>query len=506
MINLDETTALYELAAGWTGDRVLIEHPAIEQFSAGVSALLAGLGDEQHEDFWAGLSRPLKRLRWLLATTPLPVNHPANAVQATADAVVPRLRQCRHSAPALAERAEALADLLEHFWACGDDPLGDAVRAHAAGAYVPVVIVLADGHAAPVVGDAFGPSFRPLTVSQLLRTRTEHAIAVGPSAWFDAELLRAPRAALLTFAYFGWLRDKEPELELLVGAQESQPSPLGKPPARSSSRVILHAPATEDARDWVPKIEWNAVNRAARRHARDGHGEPVPAQLFVLVSGDGVYLDAKDGAQVHIAELEAEVTVRQVPVRSLRDGTFLIARTAGEGDYIRELADRLLGAQAAHLRQVQSRWKQKLGSEIAGAGIRAVSRRLTRLGATRASEENVRRWASPDSIRTQDPADFNAICRLAGEPFEAMWASMGLIAAAHMRAGNEVRQLLVDEIRKADSADLLQRGWSDYDAESIEGHGTLRVARIAGRSPAIEDVPRNRLRKPFKVNGDLWLA
>ena len=59
---------------------------------------------------------------------------------------------------------------------------------------------------------------------------------------------------------------------------------------------------------------------------------------------------------------------------------------------------------------------------------------------------------------------------------------MSTIFAAHLQAGNEVRKLLVEEIRKADSAALLQRGWSDYDVESIEGEGALRVARIAGRA------------------------
>src|SRR3954452_18106378 len=128
MTSLSEVSGLYDLAESWEGDRLLVEHGPIEAFSAAVGRLLATLGEDQQEDFWAGITRPLKRLRWLLATTPLPVNHPAHDVQGTADAVVPRLRQCRHTAPALADQADALADLLEHLWACGDDPLGDAVR------------------------------------------------------------------------------------------------------------------------------------------------------------------------------------------------------------------------------------------------------------------------------------------------------------------------------------------------------------------------------------------
>ena len=76
---------------------------------------------------------------------------------------------------------------------------------------------------------------------------------------------------------------------------------------------------------------------------------------------------------------------------------------------------------------------------------------------------------------------------------------MSVIFAAHLQAGNEVRKLLVEEIRKADSAALLRRGWSDYDVESIDGEGALRVARIAGALADTVDVPRSRLRKPFKI-------
>lgn len=505
MTNLATVSELYDLAASWEGNRVLVEHPGVERFSATVGQLLASLGEDQHEDFWAGITRPLKRLRWVLATTPLAVNDPAHDVRGLADAVVPRLRQCTHTAPTLADCAAQLADLLEHLGACADDPLGDAVREISGGSFAGDVLLLADGRLADAVGEAF-PDSRVLTAPQLLRTRTARAIAIGPSAWFPPAIVRAPRARQLTFTYFGWLRDRDPEADLLVGSPSRVRLAISEPPARDTSGVPLSAGPDSDADEWLPRIEWSAITRAARRNAGSGHGEPVPAKLFVLVSGDGVYLDVKDGAQAYIAELEDEIKVRQVPVSSLREGTFLIVRTAGEGDYIRELADSLLGDRAAHLRSLQVGWKQKLAHELEMDGARAVCSRLTRLGAVRAREDNVRRWASPESIRPNDARDFAAICQLVNEPADELWQAMGLIFTAHLRAGNEVRKLLVEEIRNADGADLLRRGWSDYDVESIEGEGALRVARIVGRAPDTSDVPRSRLHKPFEVSEDLWLA
>ena len=104
---------------------------------------------------------------------------------------------------------------------------------------------------------------------------------------------------------------------------------------------------------------------------RGGHGEPVPAQLFVLVSGDGVYLEVKDGAQAYIAELEDEINVRQVPVSSLQEGTFLIVRPRAKATTSANWRT-LLGARALHLRELQSRWKQELDEKISRIGARAV--------------------------------------------------------------------------------------------------------------------------------------
>ena len=53
MTSLLNISELYDLAATWEGDRMLVEHPTVEQFSVGVGRLLAGLGEDQVEDFWS---------------------------------------------------------------------------------------------------------------------------------------------------------------------------------------------------------------------------------------------------------------------------------------------------------------------------------------------------------------------------------------------------------------------------------------------------------------------
>lgn len=508
MTNFASTSDLYELASSWEGRSYLVEHAAIEAFSASVTRLLLELGDERNEDFWVPTIGPLKRLRWTLATTPLPISHPACNVRGTAEEVVPRLKNVGNFSPSLAAEADLIAEQLAALGSCDDDPLGDAVRQVTPEEPEDVVLLLTDGRSVAEVNAAFGETSRTLTAPQLLRTVTRTVIAVGPptASWFPAEVLRAPRAQSFTFVYFGWLRATPPALDLLIGSEHHVRSALAPPPLREASQLEPHPPDAEDADGWKPSIQWPAVTRAAKRIDTEGYGEPVPAFLFVLVSGDGVYLEAKDGANAHVAELDEDINVRQAPIATLSDGDFLIVRTAGEGDYIRELADSILGRRATQLRNTQAHWKRKLATEIEQSGLHAVCGKLSSLGSNRASEENVRRWVSPDSIRTWDRADFAAICQLVDEPVDQTWNAMADIAAAHQRAGQEVRRLLVNEIRQGDTASLLQRGWSDYDVESIDGEGTLRVARIAGRSPDVSEIAHSRLRKLFTISEDQWLG
>jgi hypothetical protein len=90
------------------------------------------------------------------------------------------------------------------------------------------------------------------------------------------------------------------------------------------------------------------------------------------------------------------------------------------------------------------------------------------------------------------------------ERFDEIWRSMEEIDGAHRRAGHWVRLQLENEIRKADRNGLAMTGWQDFDVAEIEGEGALRVARIEGRSPSLEQVSRNRTRRLFELDRDLW--
>ena len=257
----------------------------------------------------------------------------------------------------------------------------------------------------------------------------------------------------------------------------------------------------------MPTLEWKAISRRAQENSAGHLGEPVEARLVLLASRQGVYLEAEEGARINVADVDTEIVVTQERIRRLVPGNFLVLRTSGDGDYVEIYANQLLGIRAAHVRGIQDAIREKLHEQVEHLGPAVAAEMLRSHGSQRANEPNVRRWSEPGHIMTRDFADFAAICELIGETnAKDYFAAMKEIRSAHIRAGQEVRKLLMEELRVADLTQLLREGWDDYDVEAIEGEGTLRVARITGVAPDVAPVLRSQLRKLFPIGDDQWLG
>jgi hypothetical protein len=557
-----EIEALHVVAGDWAGERRLVEHPELEAFSQLTGKFCGALGESAEEGFWGPVVRMLKRARWDAATTPLPLSSPATGLADAAREAVPRLERCKHVAPELAAAAEDLAQRLTALAACNDDPLGDAMREALGARLSPVGIPSAGerlqaasplGGAAPTgnaeggVGQnttvdtdgsdeavpaappavavllrngrylsevepvvaALGVDVSVITSAELMTSAPLDVVAaIGPAAWFPAPVVRAPRAAQMIFIYPAWIRDAEPQSRLLAGSGAGDTrSRISRAPARATAPFDDALPLTP-AEDWVPSADWKAISAAGRRRiGEDSGSDPVQAWLFALASGDGVYLEAGEGSRAYIVELDEDVSIRQELTSQIEIGDFVVLRTEGEGDYIRPIADSILGRNAQALREMQAGWKREFAEKMNELGSRGLRRALDNAGAVRATDNNIRQWLRPDTIRPRDPADFSAITAVIGarERFRELWDGMGAIDSAHRRAGFQVRALLVEELVGGDRSLLISQGWADFDVEEIEGEGALRVARVEGRAPDTQLIPRTRTRRPFTIGRDLWL-
>lgn len=507
-ITMRDVAPLYDIAQRVTIDRVCVEDPAFGAFSFAVRDFHARLGDDADDPYWQPVVARLKRVRWALATVPLPFKHPAFSLQESAAFVEKLVRRCRQVFPTHASVAADVAAQLADLSGREDDPLGNAIAALCE-RQASVALILHDGRHAVEVEEHLARKAVKATVLVPVRLATtlvyDHVIVVGPSSWFPQSVFSAPKAPRIHLVQFDWLAD--PLLTTAVFSSSSGQARLG---ATLSLPAYNGRPLHGDVlnpTELLPVTDWAAISSRTGARAEDvGHQDMVPAYLLLLASQQAIYVEADDGSRAYVAELGATRDLHQVPTRSITAGAYFVSRVGGEGDYIPAIADSFLGMDAERLRAAQDGWKEPLRQLIESSGIEVVVRRLKAAGSRRANPGNVRRWSSRSSIRTDDPTDFNAIMqliRLEGDASQ-LWKDMERIDKAHLRAGQHVRTLLNRELLRGDTAELETRGWQDYDVKAIKGEGALRVARVEARAPDTVRISARHTRQLIPVDRDLW--
>jgi hypothetical protein len=505
-VTMREASTLYETAATLRVARVCLEDSDLQRFSLDVQRFLGRLGEDAEDQYWRGILPSVRRIRRELATVPLPPSHPALRLRESVELVGRRLATCGKVFPAHAPAAGELVGALAAMSQRESNPLGTAVRTLCDG-FVPTVVILRDGRYAEAVERELGCPATVVRAAAELDTSSrvyDRGVAIGPSSWFPRQVFAAPRASEIHVVQFDWLRDPPLDIALL-------PLPDGpEPPAWRGLRGYS-GPAsgggTLALQELLPMTDWAGI--AARIGGRgDQEAErpdTVNAFLFLLASEQAVYIEADD-SRAYVVELGTTKELHLVATKSIVQGTYVVTRVGGDGDYIPAIADALLGDEARRLRAGQRRWTDALQKLIADAGMQTVCSRLTAAGSLRATSGNVRRWASAASIRTENYEDFLAIASVIGVGDEAsrLWQDMDRIDQAHRRAGLRVRALLHHEIQKGDTRDLERRGWQDYDVEEIEGEGSLRVARVEARGPDVVRVSARQTRQLLSVERDLW--
>jgi hypothetical protein len=335
----------------------------------------------------------------------------------------------------------------------------------------------------------------------------ETLVVVGQARFYDGSVLNSPRAERIWVVRYGWLRDKEVPRRLLPLVQTAQRVPHPEPRE--------HKKVTKVDDFLSPRIDWTALrSRVANRErasdptfqADPGDATKYRARLFLLAGGEAVYLESGGPVRVLVLNPEAdgEDRVQPIPPRALSIGSvILLRRERGSGDFIEELADRLLGSDARPLRHSQQRWKSALRRKVFRTGVVAVENQLRHLG-TR--YQNVSYWMSPRSIRTRDRRDFLILMAYLGFESDAdrIWEQMAAISAAHQAAGQLARRKLLEQVQEADLAILDRVGYLDFQLPDQEA-GTLTAYRIEGRSPGVDEVAETLLNQPFQVAQESWL-
>ena len=181
---------------------------------------------------------------------------------------------------------------------------------------------------------------------------------------------------------------------------------------------------------------------------------------------------------------------------------YLLLRTAGGGDFIAPLANRILGAAATKRRSEQAEWKERLncraverfGSKSRRDLSSLVCSNLQSQGLSQPRPANVHYWMSSKCIRPRKSEHFAAILKFAGleERTEELWSAMAEIDRAHRRAGHLIRKMLLQKISHASLEPLERDGQMDFELGDEDG-GSLSAYQIIDVPSQEYEVPSDRI-------------
>ncbi len=337
----------------------------------------------------------------------------------------------------------------------------------------------------------------------------ERLIVVGPSTWFPEFVLSAPRASEIHLVRYEWLRDQRRDEPAFAGSFEAPAHTNGwrRLPQLDDEAARPPDLPTIDPGEIAPRVEWAKTGVGAPNPSNDADDDDVDATLFILEDNSGVFLEDDDDALLTVIDLDKDqaLTVQRIRRGEIERGTFILLRTEGGGDYILEVADRLMGPQAIAIRACQNDWKRRMRVAVRDNGAEETCRALKERGALRANEANLRSWTNNRSIRPQSQDDFNAMMQLIGFDGEAqeIWDKMGEVRRAHQTAGQRVRRLLLERVRACDTEELERMGRMDFELPGEDG-GTLTAFRIVDIAPESTIVPSSRVGHPFELEAITW--
>jgi hypothetical protein len=506
-----DVVTLYKKSASTTITRHRIEHPALGKFCVSLYSFGSMLDEAASEDYWRKFLIPLKRLRFEFCAAPFPKEYRFERISAVASELQHHLRFCPKLYPDLASQAAAILDLLTDLLNDPKDPLLDKLL-ELTDAERKVAWVIKESrlisHVEELVAGLNLPKLNavhPLQLKDL--TCYDRLIVIGPSRWFPESVFTAARASQIDILIFDWIKDRwKPQNEFVSPHKSSGPS----------NRNYITVEERETSSRWDdidPESLLIIVDKVSSVASTLNNGgdwdeyQDVEAACVFLEDDWAVFIEASEGAETLVIDPDEDTDNRiaRIPVKEIKPGMFILVRTSGGGDYIVPVADKIMGNQAQRAREYQKRWKELLRNYATRNGLFKTGIDLLDRGSNLANEINIRNWMSPRSIRTRKYNDFLAIMRLVGleDAAQEYWAIMKRINRAHHKAGFEIRNLLLEQVKDLNMEALQKQGKMDFKLSS-DDEGGLTAFRVESVLPQTLEVPYSRIGQPFQLEDQLW--
>lgn len=341
-------------------------------------------------------------------------------------------------------------------------------------------------------------------------TPAANAIVIGPVRWHHPGAMLAPRAKKTVNLGYAPLQKIDKQKSLFP--RPSIYAPVSYEAGNASSGVSSPQEDTEDFLGSLkPQRNWDQLLDRVRREASDlsTDEELVEARMFIVESGNAIYLRCDGQTKTHVLDLEdPSDPVKNIYVDDIEVGNAILTRGDEPGDYIRGQADAILEltGMRGRARSAQSSWKKALIDKCASFPSHADAvRALKQVGCQSVSAQNLRNWMSEGLIKTKSKTDFEVLlsfCGYEGDP-DTCWSLMEEIDSAHRSAGMQIKSALLNGVRDADLSELNQNGCMNFNLTDVHVR-SLRADVVSEISPSIEQIPRSVIGHLMNAEIDQW--
>ena len=444
------------------------------------------------------------------------------------------------SFPDLRERCERLSELVELLLSNPGNPKRDAVRAKleyyiTSGKLVGLVVALARNHLPGLTEliegfQTFGQGIQFVASRRhFLASTFEHIIIPFGTRYcaLTDEILNGYRAREVTvIAYKSEAMASRRKIYL--------PCAIGVNSRPRIEKVYDPKPQQEASKENgdFPEEEvfWSSIKQEVSQTeemadlAVADRDYFVPGRGVLLANGAHVFL-RDDSKAVEISDFvegrqSLDIIGRRfprTPVKHLQTGDLIVLRVKGSGEYLIEVADSLIRKDGREgLRSSAMDWKHLLYEVLRERGSRWFLQQLEKRGFHLADHNYLWRWTTDEVISPQIESYFYetiAILEDCGRTFgerdvleaaKRRWEEMKDLKRYHIKAGQEIRNILLGKVRSIIDSQL--RIGSQYELQ-IPGvsAGVMAIVRIAAVDAEVVSIPYNRsgvLIYPLKYQRD----
>lgn len=505
-VSLESVDSIYRCGKGFSLRWQSVRFPELQKFYLAIDRLCNALGEDAKNDFWVSIIRKLKKFRFDTCAAPMDEAYIKKIIQELDTFLREKEHQISLMYPNQSRFYTFIIKQLKELSKCYTAQLLTTLKEIAKGKYKESALLIKEPRLVSIVEESLvasglGGKFTVINPA-LLREEScyKQIVIIGPSRWYPDYIFSAPRANNILVIKYSWIRDLWKPEPIFI-------EPL-KQRASRKVEIVLDTLDQDgvlvEAEDLLlPSLDFK---RIADKVSSEGHPDDnlddVDARIFILEEGWAVFLEADDKSTALVIDLDrhSDHPLKRMKVNEIQPGMFVLLRTGGGGDYIIPVADQIMDDFAVIAREFQKEWKTHLRAKVKSQGYENVINNLEKLGSRRANNTNLHNWMSERNIRTEDFEDFHAIMKLIEleKQTDYYWDMMKRIDNAHIRAGQMIRRMLLEQVNRCDLGILKRTGKMDF---TITGKQSVSITAFQVRDISPNTIPVDHWRI-----GDLFEA